>query len=165
MDWYYVHCCFSRVQTFSNFDCFDEITYRVLEGSTTHFKMEGNAKIEKLAKLNNMPGIMRSLFSNRKFDVCLLFVDWYYHAITKQFPKKQLPTRPNCAYNTGVINWKKSHECSQDKNVVRFRTVLHWREEEKGTAYAVKKFLIVASRKYSPWLGAKHRRFFRFKYR
>lgn len=75
MDWYYVHCCFSRVQTFSNFDCFYEITYRVLEGSTTHFKMEGNAKIEKLAKLNNMPGIMRSLFSNRKFDMCLLFVD------------------------------------------------------------------------------------------
>ena len=75
MDWYSVHCYFSRVQTFRNFDCFDEITYRVLEATTSHFKMKGDVKIERLAKLNNMPGIMWLLFSNRKFKVCLLFVD------------------------------------------------------------------------------------------
>lgn len=114
-----VHCYFSRVQTFSNFHCFGEITYRVLEGTTTHFKMKGDVKIERLAKLNNIPGIMWSLFSNRKFEVCLLFVDWYYHAMTKQIPEKQVSAGPNCVYHTGFINCKKSHECFQDENVVR----------------------------------------------
>lgn len=163
-----VHCYFSRVQTFSNFDCFDEITYRVLEGTTTHFKMKGDVKIERLAKLNNIPGIMWSLFSNRKFEVCLLFVDWYYHAMTKQIPEKQVSAGPNCVYHTGFINCKKSHECFQDENVVRFRTfALTWRREANCTC-SQKCFLswhpetLVLG--YSPWLGAKHHSF-RFMYR
>lgn len=106
--------------------------------TTTPFKMKGDVKIERLAKLNNMPGIKWLLFSNRKFKVCLLFVHWYYHAMTKQI---SVSTGPNCVYHTGFINCKKSHECFQDENVVRFPTfALTWRREEKRTASAVKNF-------------------------